>query len=149
MRNFTPAFPVRVVRLLQAAGVGLALLLLTPTTSRAQTWMVSTDAYVKLGVVDKFGQIGAYTAKFVVKNQSTGKTYVLTKEVAAGQNGVDVVFPSPASEADYFKTDKNEAATSKPGRYVWECQVGGKKVVSGKFDIPEVSNDVTVIDKTR
>jgi len=136
-------------RLLTAAGVGLLLLLLAPTAAHAQTWMVSTDPYVKLGVNDKYGQLGAYSARFVVTNQKTGKAYILVKEVAAGQNGVDVVFPSEPAEVDYFKTDTNEAASSKPGQYIWECQVGGKKVVSGRFVIPQANNDVTVIDKTR
>ncbi|SNC67022.1 hypothetical protein SAMN06265337_1809 [Hymenobacter gelipurpurascens] len=144
MRVSTPATFQRIFRV---AGLLLALVVFAPTTSRAQTWLVSTDAYIKLGVLDKFGQLGAYTAKFVVINQSSGKEYVLVKEIPAGQHGIDVVFPSEASEADYFKTEKGEAAAGKPGQYIWECQVKGKKVVGGRFNFSEVSNDVTLVGK--
>ncbi|MBO3271650.1 MULTISPECIES: hypothetical protein [Hymenobacter] len=135
--------------LLRAAGFALTLLLLSSTASHAQTWLVSTDSYVKLGVVDKFGQLGAYTAKFVVTNQSTGKSYMLEKQIPAGQKGVDVIFPSEPSEADYFKSDRNEAGTAAPGRYVWECQVSGKKVVGGFFEFEKAGNDVTVVEKRK
>ncbi|GAA3955790.1 hypothetical protein GCM10022406_41470 [Hymenobacter algoricola] len=135
------------MQLLRAAGLALALLALTSTASHAQTWMVSTDAYIRLGVMDKFGQLGTYTARFVVSNQNSGKSYILVKEIEKGQNGVDVIFPSPAAESDYFKSESGEAASGMPGRYTWECQVGGKKVVGGRFTFPEVGNDVTVIDK--
>lgn len=148
MRVSTPSL-YSLATVLRAAGFALALLLLSSTASHAQTWLVSTDPYVKIGVVDKFSQLGAYTAKFVVTNQATGKAYVLEKQVASGQKGVDVIFPSEASEADYFKTDRNEAGTAAPGRYVWECQVGGKKVVGGFFEFNKAGNDVTVIEKRK
>ncbi|SHJ77236.1 hypothetical protein SAMN02745146_0136 [Hymenobacter daecheongensis DSM 21074] len=149
MRVATPTFFLRSMQLMRAAGLALGLLLLTSTASHAQTWLVSTDAYIRLGVMDKFGQLGTYTARFVVTNQNTSKEYILVKEIEKGQNGVDVIFPSPASDADYFKSVAGEAASGTPGRYVWECQVGGKKVVGGRFTFPEVGNDVTVIDKRK
>ncbi|TGE25383.1 hypothetical protein E5K00_09395 [Hymenobacter aquaticus] len=147
MRDFTPSSSLRLSHLLRAAGLVLALLVLTPTTSRAQTWLVSTDGYIKMGVMDKFGQLGAYTARFVVTSQTTGKAYILVKQIAKGQNGIDVVFPSEPSDPDYFQTESGEAAKGTPGRYTWECQVAGKKVVGGRFNFPEVGNDVTVVDK--
>ncbi len=133
--------------LLRVAGLMVALLCLAPLGAQAQTWMVSTDAYLKLGVMDKFGQLGGFSAKFVVTNETNGKAYILVKQVTGGQNGVDVIFPSEPSEPDYFKSESGEAARALPGRYVWECQVSGKKVVSGKFVLPETTNDVTVIDQ--
>ena len=133
----------------RAAGLLVASLLLAPIAAQAQTWMVSTDPYIKLGVMDKFGQLGAYTAKFVVTNQTTGKAYFLVKEITDGKNGVDVIFPSEPSEPDYFKSESGEAARATPGRYVWECQVGGKKVVSGRFTMPEAANDVSVVEKAK
>ena len=145
MRISTPAFSLR--RLLQTAGLLVALAVFLPKQAQAQTWLVSTDAYVKIGVMDKFGQLGGYTAKFVVINQDTGKEYILVKQVPKGQNGIDVVFPSEASEADYFKTERGEAGKAQPGRYTWECQVGGKKVVGGRFGFSEVANDVTLVGK--
>ena len=145
MRVSTPASSLR--RTLQVAGFLLALLVFAPGSAKAQTWLVSTDAYIKLGVMDKFGQLGSYSAKFIVINQTTGKEYVLSKQVDKGQNGVDVVFPSEPSDPDYFQTDSGEAAKAQPGRYTWECHVGGKKVVGGRFTFPEVANDVTVLNK--
>lgn len=135
--------------LLRGAGLLVALWCLAPSEAHAQTWMVSTDPYLKLGVMDKFGQLGGYTAKFVVINQTTGKEYILVKQVTGGQNGVDVIFPSEPSEADYFKTQTGEAARAQPGRYSWECQVSGKKVVGGKFSLPETTNDVSVIEQKK
>jgi len=145
MQISTPALSFG--RFLRVAGLLLALIVFSPTTSRAQTWLVSTDAYVKLGVLDKFGQLGGYTAKFVVINQSTGKEYILVKQVEKGQNGADVIFPSEPSEPDYFKTETGEAARALPGRYTWECLVSGKKVVGGRFTFSEVANDVTLVGK--
>ena len=139
--------PVSLRRFLQTAVLLLTLSALLPKQAQAQTWLVSTDAYVKLGVVDKFGQLGAYTAKFVVINQRSGKEYTLVKEIEKGQNGVDVVFPSPASEADYFKAASGEAGTAASGSYTWECQVNGKKVVGGRFSFSEVANDVTLVGR--
>ncbi|UOQ55438.1 hypothetical protein [Hymenobacter cellulosivorans] len=147
MRDFTLNSSLRLSHLLRAAGLVVALLVLTPTTSRAQTWLVSTDAYIKMGVMDKFGQLGTYTARFVVTNQANGKEFILVKQVEKGQNGIDVLFPSEPSDPDYFKTEAGEAAKGTPGRYTWECQVGGKKVVGGRFTFPEVGNDITVVDR--
>ncbi|TGE16850.1 hypothetical protein [Hymenobacter elongatus] len=147
MRNSTHNSSLRLSHLLRAAGLVLALLVLTPTAARAQTWMVSTDAYIKMGVMDKFGQLGTYTARFVVISQTSGKEFILVKQIEKGQNGIDVIFPSEPADADYFKTESGEAAKGTPGRYTWECQVAGKKVVGGRFTFPEVGNDVTVVDR--
>lgn len=145
MRLSTFDFALR--RLLPATALLLMLGLFSPSQAKAQTWLVSTEAFVKLGVVDKFGQLGAYSAKFVVVNQRNGKTYSLVKEIEKGQNGIDVVYPSLATEADYFKASSGEAGTAAPGTYTWECQVNGKKVVGGSFSFAEVANDVNLITK--
>ncbi|HEX8349830.1 MAG TPA: hypothetical protein VF598_07700 [Hymenobacter sp.] len=148
MANATPtAASFSFARACRAFGLLLALFLLSPTASRAQTWMVSTDPYVKLGVLDKFGLLGTYSAKFIVTNQTTGKEYTLTKEVASPQKGIDVVFPSEPSEPDYFVSGTGEAAKATPGKYIWECQVSGKKVVGGRFNFTPTINDVTVVEK--
>lgn len=118
-----------------------------PAPARAQTWMVSTTAHVKLGVLDKYGQLGPYTATFVVHSERTGKEYQLVRTIEKGQNGVDVLFPSEASSPDYFKATTGEAAPATPGRYTWECLVKGKRAVGGHFALPEVGNDVTVVQK--
>ena len=109
--------------------------------------MVSTTAQVKLGILDKYGQLGPYTANFVVRNERTGKEYLLIKDLAPGQMGVDVLFPTDPSDPNYFKTSTGEAASAAPGRYTWECRVKGVKAVGGRFDLPEVGNDVTIITR--
>ncbi len=126
----------------------LALLwVAAPAPAQAQTWMVSTTAHATLGVLDKYGQLGAYTATFIVHSERTGKDYLLVKAIEKGQNGVDVPFPSEATSTDYFKASTGESAPEAPGRYTWECMVNGKKAVGGHFVLAEVGNDVTVIEK--
>ncbi len=138
------------LRKLPVAGLLLALLLLgNAPAAKAQTWMVSTTAQIKLGILDKYGQLGPYTATFIVHNERTGKDYQLVRTIEKGQNGVDVLFPSDASSADYFKATTGESAPATPGRYTWECLVKGKRAVSGHFSLPEVGNDVTVVQKER
>lgn len=145
MRTSTFRLPRRLALAVRAAGFLLALLVFSPTTARAQTWLVSTDAYIKLGVMDKFGHLGTYTATFVVMEENSGREFQLVKEVEKGQNGTDVLFPSEPSEPNYFKTEKGEAARALPGKYTWECRVGGKRVVGGRFELPTVANDITVV----
>lgn len=151
MQATVPYLPSPNHRLLigRAAGALVALLLLSAAPARAQTWMVSTTAQIKLGVLDKYGQIGPYTATFVVHSERTGKDYYLVKELAKGQTGVDVLFPTDPTDPEYFKSETGEAANPAPGRYTWECRVKGVKAVGGKFTYPEVGNDVTVVNTTK
>lgn len=129
-------------------GALMMVLLLGPApAAHAQTWMVSTTAQIKLGVLDKYGQLGPYTAIFIVHSEKTGKDYLLEKVLAKGQTGVDVLFPTDPSDPEYFKAETGEAASAIPGRYTWECRVKGVKAVGGRFVLPEVANDVTIINK--
>ena len=132
---------------LAALFVGLFLLMGTAPAAHAQTWMVSTTAQIKLGILDKYGQIGPYTATFVVHSEKTGKDYLLVKELTKGQTGVDVLFPTDPSDPEYFKADSGEAAQATPGRYTWECRVKGVKAVGGRFVFPEVGNDQTIVKR--
>jgi hypothetical protein len=141
-RSTRPSLPIRLAGLL----VGLLLLGVAPS-AHAQTWMVSTTAQIKLGILDKYGQLGPYTATFVVHSEKTGKDYFLVKELTQNQTGVDVLFPTEPTDPQYFKTETGEAAAATPGRYTWECRVKGVRAVSGRFIFPEVGNDVTVIKK--
>ncbi|MDB5271140.1 MAG: hypothetical protein JWP58_4180 [Hymenobacter sp.] len=125
----------------------MLLLLGSAPEARAQTWMVSTTAQIKLGILDKYGQLGPYTATFVVHSEKTGKDYLLVKELAKGQTGIDVLFPTDPSDPEYFKTESGEASNASPGRYTWECRVKGVKAVGGRFVFPEVGNDVTIVNK--
>ena len=126
--------------------LALFFLLAGAPKAQAQTWMVSTNAQIKLGILDKYGQLGSYTATFIVHSERTGKDYYLVKELAKGQPGVDVLFPTDPSDAEYFKAETGEAANAIPGRYTWECRVKGLKAVGGRFTFPEVANDITVIN---
>ncbi|MVN77000.1 hypothetical protein GO988_11750 [Hymenobacter sp. HMF4947] len=113
--------------------------------AHAQTWMVSTTAYIKLGILDKFNSLGGYEATFFVTDEKTQAQYMLTKQIPKGESGVDVLFPSEPSEPEYFKNMKGTSAQPTPGRYTWECRVNGKKAVGGRFTFPETANDINVI----
>ncbi|MDQ2795108.1 MAG: hypothetical protein M3Y12_14035 [Bacteroidota bacterium] len=140
--------PASLLRKLPAAALLLGLLLFgTVPAAKAQTWMVSTTAQIKLGVLDKYGQLGPYTATFIVHNERTGKDYYLVKELEKGQTGVDVLFPTEASDPQYFKAESGEAAAAIPGRYTWECRVKGARAVGGHFVFPEVGNDISVVQR--
>jgi hypothetical protein len=115
------------------------------SNAHAQTWMVSTTPYIKLGVLDKYNALGGYSATFIVTNEKNGQEYMLTKQVGKGENGVDVFFPTEPSDPEYFKSMAGLAAQPTPGRYHWECRVNGKKAVSGFFFFPETGNDITII----
>lgn len=132
------------VQFLVAATV-IAFFCLLAQPAKAQTWMVSTTAHIKLGVLDKYNSLGGYTATFIVTNERTQEEYMLVKEVAKGESGVDVLFPTEPSDPQYFKNVKGMAAQPTPGRYLWECRVNGKKAVGGHFTYPETGNDITVI----
>lgn len=127
----------------------IGIFLLTISTlgqsAHAQTWMVSTTAYIKLGVLDKFNSLGGYEATFIVTDEKTQAQYMLTKQIPKGESGVDVLFPSEPSEPEYFKNMKGTSAQPVPGRYTWECRVNGKKAVGGRFAFPETANDINVI----
>ena len=140
--------PAFLLRKLPVASLLLGLLLfVNAPAAKAQTWMVSTTAQIKLGVLDKYGQLGPYTATFIVHNERTGKDYFLVKELAKGQTGVDVLFPTDASDPEYFKAESGEAASAIPGRYTWECRVKGVRAVGGHFVFPEVGNDISVVQR--
>ena len=127
---------------------GGALLLagsLLSSSAHAQTWMVSTTPYIKLGILDKYNALGGYNAVFIVTNEKTSQEYMLTKVVAKGESGVDVSFPTEPSDPEYFKNMAGLAAQATPGRYRWECRVNGKKAVGGFFVYPETGNDITVL----
>lgn len=130
-----------------AGALVVLLLLAAAPAARSQTWMVSTTAQIKLGVLDKYGQLGAYTATFVVHSERSGKDYSLVKEIPNGQTGVDVLFPTDPADPEYFRSASGETASATPGRYTWECRVKGLRAVGGRFVFPEVGNDVTVINK--
>ncbi|RZK92383.1 MAG: hypothetical protein EOO62_33255, partial [Hymenobacter sp.] len=68
------------------------------SSAHAQTWMVSTTPYIKLGVLDKYNALGGYSAVFIVTNEKTSQEFMLTKQVAKGESGVDVFFPTEPSD---------------------------------------------------
>lgn len=140
----TPFFKSQMLRPLAGGALLLTLSLAAPA-AHAQTWMVSTSPYIKLGVLDKYNALGGYSATFIVTNEKTGQEFLLTKQVPKGESGVDVLFPTEPSDPDYFKNVQGLAAQPVPGRYLWECRVNNKKAVGGHFTFPEVGNDITVL----
>ncbi|RZK88397.1 MAG: hypothetical protein EOO62_37730 [Hymenobacter sp.] len=128
-----------------AAAVALVAGALVASPAKAQTWMVSTTPYIKLGILDKYNALGGYNAVFVVTEEKSGKLFTLTKAVAKGENGVDIFFPTEPSDPDYFKNAAGLAAQRVPGNYLWECRVNGKRAVGGHFVYPETGNDVIVV----
>ncbi len=128
-----------------AAAAALVAGCFMASSAQAQTWMVSTTPYIKLGVLDKYNALGGYSAVFIVTDEKTGKQFMLTKTVAKGENGVDIFFPTEPSDPEYFKSMAGLAAQPTPGNYTWECRVNGKRAVGGHFTYPETGNDVTVV----
>ncbi|QKG52952.1 hypothetical protein [Hymenobacter sp. BRD67] len=88
---------------LLVSGAALFALTLAAPAAQAQTWMVSTTPYIKLGILDKYNSLGGFTATFFVTSEKSGQEFMLTKQVAKGQNGVDVLFPTEPSDPEYFK----------------------------------------------
>lgn len=127
------------------AAVAVLTISLFASNAHAQTWMVSTTPYIKLGVLDKYNALGGYSAVFIVTSEKTSQEFILTKQVPKGESGVDVFFPTEPSDPEYFKNMAGLAAQVVPGRYRWECRVNGKKAVGGFFTYPETGNDITVI----
>lgn len=106
--------------LLIAAGMGLRLLRLGAQEPGA-TWQSSEAAAVQLGVRDKYGSLGAYTADFVVIGPKGEKRHAYRK--VKDDAFAFVYFP------DDFQT------WGAPGRYAWKCLVGTRAVVGGKFQV--------------
>lgn len=144
MASFTTIFFANGLRRYAAAAALLAGGLVA-TPAKAQTWMVSTTPYIKLGVLDKYNALGGYNAVFIVTEEKSTKQFLLTKVVAKGENGVDVFFPTEPSDPEYFKNMAGLAAQPSPGNYTWECRVNGKRAVGGHFVYPETGNDVTIV----
>jgi hypothetical protein len=146
MVHYSTTLPLSTGLLRRGAAV-LTLLVgsLFASSAHAQTWMVSTTPYIKLGVLDKYNALGSYSAVFIVTNEKNGQEFLLTKQVPKGENGVDVFFPTEPSDPEYFKNMQGLAAQPTPGRYHWECRVNGKKAVGGFFTFPETGNDITVL----
>lgn len=115
------------------------------TKVQAQTWMVSTTPHIKLGVLDKYHSLDGYEAVFIVMSDRDHQEYTLTKTVPKNEYGVDVMFPSEATDPEYFKSLKGLAAQPIPGSYTWECRVKGKRVVGGHFTYPDAGNDINTI----
>ncbi|NML65065.1 hypothetical protein HHL22_07585 [Hymenobacter sp. RP-2-7] len=123
----------------------IALLGWGAPAAKAQTWMVSTTPYIKLGVLDKYHSLDGYQAVFIVTSERDHQEYMLVKTVAKTEQGVDVLFPSEPTDPEYFKNPKGLAAQPVAGSYTWECRVQGKRVVGGHFTYPDAGNDINTI----
>ncbi len=109
----------------------LSALACTVATTTAQrrvnpSWQGSVSPCVRLGVRDKFGELGSYTAVFAV-TAPDGRVYNATKNVKGNDFGY-VLFPEDFG-----------ASWSRPGAYSYSCKVNGSVSYQGKFIVdPEI-----------
>ncbi|MHB9106925.1 MAG: hypothetical protein ACYDCO_07710 [Armatimonadota bacterium] len=109
-----------VVLLLSGVGVCLFMLKLHAQAPRTEvTWQSSQSPQVQLGVRDKFGEMGGYTADFVVIGPKKAKYHEYKK--VGGDDWGYIIFP------------RDFEVWGEPGKYTWKCLVNGKPVVEGKF----------------
>ena len=93
-----------------------------PATGRQQ-WQWSESPSVRLGVRDKYGDLGGYEATLVVTAERTGQRWERKIRVE-GDNFGSLNFPD-----DFAAFDWAQHAT----RFNWACAVGGKVVTRGRF----------------
>lgn len=86
-------------------------------------WQTSERPSVKLSVRDKGGDLGSYTATFVVTEHPSGKKFDKTISVEGDRFG-SVTFPEDF--ADFSNSYRGKT-------YTWTCSVGGKVVLKGRF----------------
>ena len=98
-------------------------------------WQNSQSATVQIGVRDKFGSLGNYRVKFVVKD-SNGEEFTTEKEVSSDNWGY-------AS----FPGDFN--VYSNPGEYSWKAYVDGEEIGDGKFTYSTVDTFVDQVQVLR
>ena len=87
-------------------------------------WQSSQEPIVQLGIRDKNGSLGKFTALCAVRAPD-GNQYE-AKVMGERDKWGYVYFP------DDFKT------WSRPGRYFWRCLVNGQEVASGGFEFTTV-----------
>jgi hypothetical protein len=85
------------------------------------TWQQSKETTIKLGVRDKNGTLGSYTAVFVVTGPDK-KKYTTSRKV----NGDDFEYVT-------FPGDFSESLPTAGGLYTVECSVKGQVVTRDKF----------------
>lgn len=89
-------------------------------------WQASQAAFVQIGIRDKNGSLGKFTAVFVLSTPD-GRQYE-TK----------VTVPEPLGWG-YVRFPDDLPTYSKPGQYSWKYIVDGREVVTGKFEFTTVS----------
>jgi len=94
-------------------------------------WQFSQKPVAKLGVRDKYGSLGKYTAVWIVSDPD-GRQYQAQTMVKGDDTGY-VYFP------DDFP------AYARAGRYSWKCLVDGHEVVHGSFEFAQHALQLTVI----
>jgi hypothetical protein len=95
--------------------------------SAEPNWQLSMTPEIQLGVRDKYGALGTYTAVFVV-NGPNGSTYRAQQQ----PNDLGWCFV-------YFPMSFQ--AFGAPGNYLWHAEVNGNIVVQGQFRM--TNNSVT------
>jgi hypothetical protein len=89
-------------------------------------WQSSQAPVAQLGVRDKLGSLGGYTAAWIVS--APDGTQYQAKKTVKGDDWGYVYFPN-----DF-------PALLKSGRYSWKCFVGGHEVIHGSFEFARPRN---------
>jgi hypothetical protein len=90
------------------------------------SWQSSFAPVVELGIRDKYGSSGSYQATFFVEAPS-----------GTVCSAPAITVTDDAWGFTSFPTDFNPGMemSLEQGQYRWWCEVQGKKVIEGKFDI--------------
>ncbi|GAA4361469.1 hypothetical protein GCM10023185_28560 [Hymenobacter saemangeumensis] len=136
-------FPHPLASFIRPALGSLALLLgFSQPQAQAQTWMVDSTPYIRLGIEASAALSSPKPTTFVVRHEKTGTEYELSQEAAAGTRELTVLFPTPANgEMTYFKTSAGKTPNWAPGKYTWSCKVGSEVAGYGAFVMPECKID--------
>jgi len=101
----------------------LAAFAVSARSQERVVWQSSERPSVRLGVRDKYEVLKGFEATFVITESPTGRKYRKTVKVAGDEFG-SVEFPGDFEVDSYNYRGKT---------FRWECLVGGKVVLSGRF----------------
>jgi hypothetical protein len=102
----------------------------TRSQQQPVVWQSSERPSVRLGVRDKYEVLKGFEATFVVTESPTGRKYRKTVKVEGDEFG-SVEFPGDFEVNDYSYRGKT---------FKWECLVGGRVVLSGRFVLATTSD---------
>ena len=108
----------------------LAAFVVSTRSQEPVVWQSSERPSVRLGVRDKYEVLGGFEATFVITESPTGRKYRKTIKVNGDEFGT-VEFPGDFAVDDYSYHGKT---------FRWECLVGGRVVLRGRFILATTSD---------